>query len=313
MAPAPLITGLALAVFLVPGLAAAGPSLSGTFRADTYGQLELKTEGSHVVGTYVGGGGCGFVPQTQVLEGDFEGSVLVARLRVCLKGDLCPAEQSYSLLGFYNAADNSVVGYVKLSPGCQSDGLPRSGRFNLVSANRAAPEETPTTGAPAGSAAELVSKRGSRMDLAKQASVKGQEFFEKKQYGEAVKQFKASLEIDSGDTNWPAYMGLGASQLMQGQVALAIKNLERAKSALRGGDPNLYYMLGCAYAQKRDKAKALEYLGRAVEAGYDLETAAKNDKDLNQALGSEPRFKELVKSSADKKGRGTATSGTSSP
>jgi tetratricopeptide (TPR) repeat protein len=215
------------------------------------------------------------------------------------------------LLGFYNAAENSVVAYVKLRSGCQSAALPRSGRFMLVAVAQAIPEETPTSGT-AGSAADLVSKRGSRMDLAKQASRKGQELYEQKQYAEAVKQFKASLDIDSGDTNWPAYMGRGSSLLKLGQVAQAIRDLERANSARRG-EPSLYYMLGCAYAQKRDKAKALDYLGRAVEAGYDLETAASNDKDLIHALGNDPKFKDLVKSSADKKSRGTATSGNSSP
>lgn len=313
MAPAPIITGLVLALFLVPGLAAAGPSLSGPFRADTYGSLELKTEGDHLTGTAVGGGGCSFDAQRMVLQGDFEGSVLVGRLTVCQTGDLCPAEQTYSLLGFYNAAEGSLVAYVKLSSGCQSPGLPRSGRFMLQPATRTVPEETPTHGAaPAGSAAELVSKRGSRMDLAKQALRRGDELYQQKQYVEAAKQFKASLEIDSGDTNWPAYMGLGSSLLMQGQVAQAIRNLERANTARRGGEPSLYYMLGCAYAQKRDKAKALEYLTRAVEAGYDLETASKNDQELHRALGADPKFQELVKSSAGKK-RGAATSGNLSP
>lgn len=314
MAPASIITGLALALFLVPGLAAAGPSLSGPFRADTYGTLELKTEGDHLTGTYVSGGGCALDAQRLVLQGDFEGSVLVGRLTVCQTGDLCPAEQTYSMLGFYNAADGSLVAYVKLSAGCQSPGLPRSGRFMLTSATRTVPDETPTNGAPpAGSAAELVSKRGSRMDLAKQALRRGDELYQQKQYVEAAKQFKASLEIDSGDTNWPAYMGLGSSLLMQGQVSAAIRNLERANTARRGGEPSLYYMLGCAYAQKRDKVKALEYLTRAVEAGYDLETASKNDKDLHQALGADPKFQELVKSSAGKKARGPATTGNLSP
>ena len=311
MAPAPIITGLALAFFLVPGLAAAGPSLSGSFRADGYGLMELTTEGQHVVGTIQEGNGCGFDAQTKVLEGDFEGSVLVARLRVCQTGDMCPAEQTYNVLGFYNAAANSVMAYVKLRNGCQSAGLPRSGRFMLVANAQAIPEETPTSGT-AGSAADLVAKRGSRMDLAKQASRQGPELDEQKQYAEAVTQIKASLDIDSGDTNWPAYMGRGSSLLKLGQVAPAIRDLERANSARRG-EPSLYYMLGCAYAAKRDKVKALDYLGRAVEAGYDLELAASNDKDLVQALGNDPKFKELVKSSADKKSRGTVTSGKTSP
>jgi hypothetical protein len=310
MAPAPIITGLALAFFLVPGIAAAGPSLSGTFRADPYGSLTLKTEGEHVVGTAVEGGPCKFGPQTKVLEGDFEGSVLVARLRLCQTGDMCPAEQSYTVLGFYNATDNSVVAYVKLRSGCQSPALPRSGRFTLVSVAKDIPEETPTSGT---AAADLVANRNPRMEAAKQANQRGDQLYKQNLFAEAVKQFKQSLEHDSGDTNWPAYMGRGSSLLKLGRVEQAIRDLERAHSARRG-EPSLYYMLGCAYAQKRDKAKALDYLGRAVEAGYDLQSAVANDKDLEQALGSDPKFQDLVKTSAErKKSRGAATSGNSSP
>jgi tetratricopeptide (TPR) repeat protein len=311
MAPAPFITGLAVALFLAPGLAAAGPSLSGPFRAELYGPLELKTEGAHVVGTALPGNACRFDSQSKVLEGDFEGSVLVARLRVCQTGDLCPAEQTYTVLGFYNAAENSVVAYVKLSSGCQSAALPRSGRFMMVSTAQAVPAETPTS-STAGSATDLVTKRNPRMEAAKQASQRGEQLYKQNLFAEAVKQFKQSLDIDSGDTNWPAYLGRGSSLLKLGKVDLAIRDLERANSARRG-DPSIFYMLGCAYAQKRDKPKALEYLGRAVEAGYDLETAASNDKDLIQAMGNDPKFKELVRSSASKKPRGTATSGNLSP
>jgi tetratricopeptide (TPR) repeat protein len=311
MAPAPFITGLALALFLVPGLAAATPSLSGSYRADSYGSLELKTEGDHVVGTAVDGGACRFDSQTKVLEGHFEGSVLVARLRVCLTGDMCPAEQTYTVLGFYNAADSSVVAYVKLRNGCLSPALPRSGRFMLTAAAKAIPEETPTSGT-AGSATDLASKRGPRMEAARQALDRGRELYKQNQFAEAVKQFKVSLDMDSGDTNWLAYSGRGSSLLKLGRVDQAIRDLERANSVKRG-DRDLYYMLGCAYAQKRDKAKALDYLGRAVEAGHDLETAITINKELKQALGNDPKFKDLVKSSAERKSRGTATSGNSSP
>jgi len=201
---------------------------------------------------------------------------------------------------------------VRLRSGCQSPALPRTGRFTLVSAAKAVPDETPTSGA-IGSAADLVANRNPRMEAAKQANQRGDQLYKQNLFAEAVKQFKLSLDYDSGDTNWPAYMGRGSSQLKLGRVELAIRDLERAHSARRG-DPSLYYMLGCAYAQKRDKTRALDYLGRAVEAGYDLQSAVSNDKDLQQALGSDPQFKELVKTSADrKKSRGTATSGSSSP
>src|SRR5262245_40954454 len=110
MALAPHITGLAVALFLVPSLAGAGPSLSGSYRAEGLGTVELRTEGGHVVGKATdGGSGCKLDPNVPVLEGDFEGSVLVARVTLCVTGDMCPPTQSYGLLGFYNEANRSVV------------------------------------------------------------------------------------------------------------------------------------------------------------------------------------------------------------
>ena len=45
----------------------------------------------------------------------------------------------------------------------------------------------------------------------------------KKEYAEAAAQFKQSLEYDSGENNWPAYLGKGSSLLKLGKVNDAIK------------------------------------------------------------------------------------------
>jgi tetratricopeptide (TPR) repeat protein len=318
MAPAPLTTGLALALFLVPGLAAAGPSLSGSFRADPYGTLELKTEGTHVTGTAVDGGACQFDAQRKVLEGDFEGSVLVARLTVCQTGDTCPAvEQTYTVLGFYNEANRSVVAYVRPRSGCQSPALPRSGRFFLSPVENRAPDETPTNSAE-GAGGDPSGKRNPRMDAARQANLRGEQLYKKNKFADAAKQFKQSLDNDSGDSNWPAYLGRGSSLLKMGQTDAAIKDLERSRTANANyapmaKDPNILYMLGCAYAQKGEKRKALDYLGRAVEAGHPLHVSAEGDPDLKRALGGDPQFQDLMKKSLARQPRGTAGTGNPSP
>ncbi len=317
MAPAPFITGLVLAVFLVPGLAMAGPSLSGSFRADPFGTLELRTEGTHVIGTAVEGGACRFDASRKVLEGDFEGSVLVARLTLCLTGELCPAEQSYSVLGFYNEVDGSVVAHVRLREGCLSAGLPRSGRFVMTPVREQLPEETPTSGVE-GAAGDASGKRNARMEAARQASLRGEQLYRSKRFSEAAKQFKLSLDYDSGDSNWPAYLGRGSSLLKMGQVDLAIKDLERsrtgnANSALGAKDLNILYMLGCAHGQRGDRRKALEYLRSAVEAGYPLHKSAEADPDLKRVLGSDPQFQDLVNKSLAQQNRGTAGSGSPGP
>lgn len=310
MAPVHLTTGLALALFLVPGLAAAGPSLSGSFRAESYGTLELKTEGEHVSGRAMGGGPCKFDSQREVLVGDFEGTVLVARLTVCQTGEMCPVEQTYTVLGFYNEDERAVVAHVRLPPGCQSAAVQKSGRFVLVPADKAGDESPP---GDSGGPQDGSGKRGSRMvEAAKQASQRGDQFYKLSKYAEAAAQFKQSLEYDSGENNWPAYLGKGSSLLKLGKVNDAIKDLEKARSFNPNHGPVLY-MLGCAYAQKRDRKQALEYLRNAVAVGYELHSAADADPDLMRAMGSEPQFRELLKTSREKSARGAAGSGNSSP
>lgn len=311
MAPVPFTTGLVLALFLVPGLATAGSPLSGTYRADPYGTLELKTEGEHVSGRMVQAGACHFDAEREVLQGNFEGSVLVARLTVCQSGGAtCPQEQTYTVLGFYDEEDRTLVAHVRVQEGCQSAGLLKSGRFVLAPASATGSSEPPTGGS---GAQDSAGKRASRtVDAARQASQRGEQFYQENKFAEAANQFKQSLEFDSGDSNWPAYLGRGSSLLKMGQMNLAIKDLERARNA-NPQNGFILYMLGCAYAQKRDKPKALDYLKRAVNAGYELHVMAEHDQDLTRALGSDPQFRELVKSSREKNSHGPASSGTSSP
>ena len=305
MAPVSSTTGLALAFLLIPGLAAAGATLSGSFRAEPYGTLELTTEGEHVIGRAGDGGPCHFDAQREILVGDFEGSVLVAQLTVCQTGDMCPQEQTYPVLGFYDEADSAFVAHVRLHEGCQSPAL-QKGRFVMVASSKEASEQT--DGGP---------RRGRDMDAAMQANKQGEQLYLEKNFTEAARQFEQSLGYDSEDTNWPAYLGRGSSLLKLGQVKAAIVDLERSKqgnaTAAASRDPSILYMLGCAYGQKGDKAKALEYLRQAVKAGYRLHEVIDSDPDLTKALGDEPQFKELVRKSREKKPRGPAGSGNSRP
>ena len=211
----------------------------------------------------------------KVLVGDFEGTVLVARLTVCQSGDMCPAEQTYTVLGFYNEDEKAVVAHVRLSPGCQSTAVQKSGRFVLVSMDKEAGEGLPG-GSGAGSDAS--GKRGSRtVEAAKQASQRGDQFYKQSKYSEAAAQFKQSLEYDPGENNWPAYLGRGSSLLKLGKVNDAIKDLEKARAFNPNHGPVLY-MLGCAYAQKRDKKQAMEHLRTVVHNAIDLVTITPDGK-----------------------------------
>jgi hypothetical protein len=93
---------------------------------------------------------------------------------------------------------------------------------------------------------------------------------------------------------------------MLNQVEGAIEDLERSRVANARVSPEaketrILYMLGCAYGQKGEKKKALEYLKQAVRAGYPLHEVVENDPGLKKHLGSEQEFIDLVKKSREKK------------
>jgi tetratricopeptide (TPR) repeat protein len=307
MAPASFITGLAVAFFLTPALAAAGPVLSGNFRADSYGTLALSTEGERVIGAAVDGGPCKFDAGRQVLEGDFQEDVLVGRLTLCQTGSNCPqVEQAYPILAFYNEEDQALVAHVRLRAGCQSAAL-KDGRFVLLPV-RKEPEPAPSPGSSS-SASVVANKRTPRdSEAAKKANELGKQQYLENKFGLAAKQFEISLSHDSGDKNWAAYMGRGSSRLKLDQVDGAIEDLERARQANTrvsvspaARETRILYMLGCAYAQKGEKKKALDYLRQAVRAGYPLHEMVELDPDLQEHLGSEQEFADLLKKSKEKK------------
>jgi tetratricopeptide (TPR) repeat protein len=309
MAHASFITGLAVAFILAPGLAAAGPVLSGSFRADTYGTLELSTQGDRVTGTALDGGPCKFDAQRQVLEGAFQGGVLVGHLTVCQTGNMCPQEQAYPILAVYNEADQALVAHVRLRAGCQSSAL-KDGRLVLLPVRKdtaVAEAPSPNSNPGSSSASSVANKRTTRdVEAAKRAKELGKQLYLENNFVQAAQQFEISLSHDPGDKNWAAYMGRGSSRLMLNQVEGAIEDLERSRVANARVSPEaketrILYMLGCAYGQKGEKRKALEYLKQAVRAGYPLHEMVENDPGLKKHLGSEQEFIDLVKKSREKK------------
>jgi tetratricopeptide (TPR) repeat protein len=174
-----------------------------------------------------------------------------------------------------------------------------------------APDDASPRRGPRGASSEV------NTDAAKQAAELGKQLYQQRNFADAVKQFDQSLSYDSGDSNWPAYLGRGSTLLKMGQVKAAISDLEHSRSAnaatTNKRDPSILYMLGCAYGQKGDKKQAMDYLRSAVRLGYPLHEYIEGDPDLTRALGDEPQFKELVRKSRERKARGPAGSGSSSP
>jgi tetratricopeptide (TPR) repeat protein len=116
---------MGLLTLVSSAVAAAPPILSGPYRVNALGTLKLSTiqQGGKwaVVGHYVSGPICAYGPTEQLLEAEFEGSVLVGALRTCLEGQSCPKEMEIPFLGVLS--EGVVTSFISLPRGCQAPGL----------------------------------------------------------------------------------------------------------------------------------------------------------------------------------------------
>ncbi len=86
--------------------------------------------------------------------------------------------------------------------------------------------------------------------------------------------------------------GLGRELLDAGSYELAAQAFRlSARAGIQNGVS--LYNAACAYALGGDRARALDFLNQALEAGFDDPKQLKSDEDLD-ALRSESRFRELV-------------------
>ncbi|MBF5041257.1 hypothetical protein FGE12_02580 [Aggregicoccus sp. 17bor-14] len=281
----------------VPG----SPAPEGLYRADPLGPLLLSREGDRVSGHAAGGGACGFEEKRRVLEGQFQGQVLVGSVLLCQTGAACAPERSYPLLAFYNPADHTLSGHVRLEPGCRSAALGEGGALVLVAAG---------PGARPGSASAAEPVRGtSNPEAAKAAFEKGQRLLAARDYVGAAQQLQVGISYD--ERNWAAYQLLGVAEFFRGRVPAALAAYEHS-AELNPREPTTFFNLACAHSRLKDRASALRDLGRAVELGFALPDEMRQDADLNRLLGNDPEFKALVKR-ADEQQRAEARRGRARP
>lgn len=293
MASASLTKHLAVALSLLPALVLAQPALSGPYRVEPFGPLELSLNGDRLLGLTASGNACNFEGRKPVLEGGFEGAVLVGTLTLCQTGPGCAQEEAYPVLGLYNAADGSISTFVRLKAGCQSPAVPKGGRLVLV---RDSAEEAPAAGAWAvGSASAVARKRDRRSNSEAVATYlkEGEAYYRSGDYAQAARRFEAVLSLD--ENNPMAYHGLGAAQLLRGQAQEAVGFLEKARHyGLQHQETE--YLLACAYGRVGKKPKGKEALLRAVRYGYRVDAAVlERDADLRNLLGSEPELQTFLK------------------
>lgn len=292
MASASLTHRFAVALTLLPALALAEPGPSGPYRAESFGRLELSSDGERLQGLTAPGNACNFEGRKPVLTGGFEGNVLVGTLTVCQTGPNCALEEDYPVLAIH-AADGALSTYVRLRPGCESPAVPKDGRLVFVPAPV---EEARAALEPSAGSASLVARKRdkrSRAEAVSETLKEGDAYMRSGDYPLAARRFEAVLALDAN--NQVAHHFLGVVQLLRGQPREAILSLEKARS-LGLKNPQTEYALACAYGRIGHKAKGMDSLHRAIRLGHRVDAALwAKDADLRSLVASEAELLAFVK------------------
>jgi tetratricopeptide (TPR) repeat protein len=267
------------------------PWAAGSYRSAELGLLEFTSESRRVSGKFQAGGGCAeFQPGQQIIEGQFEGNVLVGTVMLCQSGPAC-RQQVYPFLAFYQPSNQSLSSEIKLEPGCSSAGL--NGSLLLLGFS---PDDPPGSKAP--------KKRNRKnLELHKTALFAGSRLLEAGDYSGAAQQFEVAVSYN--DSNWTAYLGLGVAEFKRGNVLKAIELYQRARDLAheaRQDNPDIYYDLACAHSRRGDRKAALANLRQALKLGFALPEQMSSDPDLNKLFRDDPEFKKLLKEAWAQKG-----------
>ena len=112
-----------------------------------------------------------------------------------------------------------------------------------------------------------------------------------REYPEAAAAYAAYVKTHPDDAE--AWLRLGLSQAQVHEASDADVSLQKAY-ALGAKRPVDLYNIACGYALTGSKDKALDWLGRAVDAGFRDRQLMTTDSDL-ESLRGDPRFDALVK------------------
>ncbi len=259
----------------------AGPALDGTYSGHELGQLQLSTSPSgEVTGRAKRGGACSFKPDTPVLSGTWQGDVLVGHLTVCLSGTKCPDEKKVPFLALWH--QGSLVGDVKLSPGCSSPALPDR-RLELTPAGA---DEKPGHGQSAEQLAKRTMTEREREAYLSKLLASGVESLNNHEWRQAKRTFESAME--DGADNSLTNMGLGVALVRLGDSQKGIETLARA-AQLAKAEKNTavlgqsYFNLACAWATLGKQPEALNNLKLAARytPAKELETALDQEHDLD--------------------------------
>ncbi len=282
-------------VALASAPAFAEPDLSGPWHG-ALGALRLESTPDGLSGHSEDGGACGLLPGRRVLEGRFEGNVLVGTVVLCQTGASC-GEKVYPILGFYNPADRNLSAHVRLDPGCSSPAL-KGGLLTLQAG------EAPGALRKAGSAAQLARMKSSRKDAQAQANkafALAQRMLDRGDWKGARAQLEMGLSYE--DDNRHAYVQLGVAQMMLDNPRGAVDAYRRA-TALNHRDPIAHYNLACAWSRLNDREQALDSLRQAIKLGFAEASKMSTDRDLTRMFHDDPEFKKLLSKAWDSSTKG---------
>lgn len=120
--------------------------------------------------------------------------------------------------------------------------------------------------------------------------------YSKTRWAPAIKRYEAFLK-DHAD-NGRAWFNLGYALHYSSEHAKAIDAFERAIQ-FEYKPPTSMYNIACANSMMGRKDAAFEWLGKSVNAGFDLENYVRSDDDLDN-LRSDPRFARFIERSEDR-------------
>lgn len=235
-------------------------------------QVSWEISDQHVVGRLSGPFGCPFIASAPVLEGDFEGTVLVGQVLLCQTGNGCPPTRKYPFFGFFNHANGTLTADIRLDRGCHSPVL-QEGRLQLVTKREEAARHPASVHGPSITHTAEGKRSLDRGDLTR-----------------AMAEFRAAL--DGSEDRAVVLVGMGEVEMRRNRPKDALADYRGALSMREDGDT--YYNIACAQARLKDRSGALQSLRRAVKLGFLSGQHMARDPDLAE-LRTEPTFQALVK------------------
>lgn len=263
---------------------AAGPeNFPGVYRSDEFGTVEFTVREGRVSGRHYGGGSCRHEGR-RVIEGTFEGTVLVGRVLLCQSGTACE-DDFFDFLAFYDPLDRSLVANVQPSSGgCSAPSLSMNKWLKLKAVDRQPPKLKAD-----------VHKRNDALGI--DAMKQAHQLTQAGKFAEARKNWLIGLSVF--DTNWVGYLGLGVSEIRLNRVHTGLEALEIAKDLASMGPSSsqhafIYFNMACGYALLGDNQRAFELLRKTYEVGAVTQEELESQKDLAALHDDRKQWEEIV-------------------